>query len=152
MMKIRIDTARRASEIRCLLYAVGLIALLTPHTVLAQVSGTAPLSPPLMFLERLGNTTTVIWPATIKWSDGSAFPTPPPVLTYTVYSAAPGQPWKVAATVTALTWTSPPLSTAGAVCYVATDTLLVGGLESTPSAVLCIGVGLAAQPPVISLK
>lgn len=151
-MKIRIDTARRVSELSCLLYAVVLIALMTPHTVLAQVSGTAPLSPTLGFLERLGNTATLTWPAITHWSDGSAFPTPPPVLTYTVYSAAPGQPWKVAATVTALNWTSPPLSTAGDLCYVVTDTLLVGGLESTPSAVLCIGVGLAAQPPVVSIK
>lgn len=152
MRKIRIDTARRVSPLACLLYVVLLLALLTPQTLLAQVVGSAPLSPPLAFQERLGNPATVTWTLPTKWSDGSAFPTPPPVLTYTVYSAAAGQPWKVAATVSALTWTSPPLTTAGIVCYVVTDTLLVGGLESLPSTVKCIGVGLAAQAPVIGIN
>ncbi len=152
MMKIRLDTACRVSRVRCLLYAVALIALLTPRALLAQVTGTAPLSPPLVFLERLGGTATVKIALPTHWSDGSAFPTPPPVLTYTVYSAAPGQPWTVAATVTALTWTSAPLTHAGPICYVVTDTLLVGGLESLPSGVLCINVGLAAAAPGITIE
>ncbi len=139
-----LDTTRGRFRARLPLYAVVSL-LFSPLNGYAQVTGTAPAAPTVALTKKAGDTVTVYWIAPSTYSDGSALGTAPSI-TYTVYSAAPGAAWKPAGVTAAgvLTWTSPPLLK-GSTCYAVTDS--VSALESVASAAVCIGVGVAANPP-----
>ncbi len=143
MDKRPIDTTRRGTVLRLALYVVAIAALCAPMYVCAQAVGNAPNTPTTVTVKKAGDAATVTWSAPTAYSDGSALGAAN--ITYTVYSAAPGAPWKIAAAaVSVLSWTSTPL-TKGAQCYTVTDSVLA--LESGPAAAVCISVGVAANPP-----
>jgi hypothetical protein len=143
MYKRPLDTRWPALLLRTTLYAVVIAALCAPMYVCAQASGNAPGTPTLLLVKKASDTVTVSWPAPTQYSDNTALGSVP--LTYTVYSAAPGAPWKPAASaLTVLSWTSPPLPK-GPQCY--TVTASTSGLESAAAAAACIGVGVPPNPP-----
>ncbi len=141
-MQKPLDTFRRVTALRYALYAV-LITLLQPVPVLGQVTGSAPLSPKIMLVESLGNTATLSWSAPSTYTDGTSIAVP---VTYTIYAAAPGAPWKqVASALTVHTWTSAPLAVRGPVCYVVSAVVLGSeSLGGSPAA--CEQVGPPAPP------
>lgn len=144
-MKIHLDTFTRVAALRLFLYAVLVAAAWAPTALLAQVTGNAPTGQKILLVEPLGNTATLNWVAPTAYHDGTPLGTA--VLSYTVYAAAPGAPWKAATptNITARTWTSAPLTVKGPVCYIVTASVL--GLESIPSAAVCEQVGVAPAAP-----
>lgn len=141
-MKNPLDTFRRVAATRRVLYAVVLAAALAPTALLAQITGTAPTAPKILLVETLGNTATLNWTPPTQYADSSPIGTA--VLSYSIYAAAPGTPWKPVASSAARTWTSAPLTLSGPMCYMVTAHVL--GLESVASGAVCEQVGPPSAP------
>lgn len=142
-MNLSLDTIPRVARWRLIPAAVLAVLLLAPGAR-AQVNGNAPNNNTPALLVRLGTPVTVRWAAPLQFHDGT--PLGAAALTYSVYSAVPGAPWKVAASaLSGTTWVSPPLTVKAGSCYLITAWVL--GLESIPTPSVCVLVGVAPGAP-----
>ncbi len=128
---------------RLTLYLVVLMALCLPS--FAQVTGNAPATvPSTSNTVKVGDPGLISWSVPTKFADPTGSPIPTTaVITYNVYQATPGTPWKLVATVSAPTFTSAPVMADQ--CWTITD--VISAQESVGDGPACLKAMYAGNPP-----